>query len=287
MATRIDGFLNLPSSARPEPRRRKTRCWRWGGARWAAGWPCAAWRPPWHAAYVDQPAGHMLEDPRYLGAWEGAAAFVCADAIEYFEGKPDWRIHQAVLYLDAATWTVRGVWRLEGRARAEKNWVPLGEISTDGHSRLLYMHDTMECVELDHAARAQRGPAPKAPPAPQNRKICNNAVGDPKLRGGTPLLPRAGGGWWGLAHVQEGGERKHPYAGWTVRHYTTTMHWYTPDLAVESETPTPRGGGNINLPPAWWRWRTGTPWWRTARRHGRGGGGDKSRRCTGAGAGHP
>ena len=84
---------------------------------------------------------------------------------------------------------------LEGRARAEKNWVPLGEISTDGRSRLLYMHDTMECVELDHAARTQRWQAPpnSGVPPPGKREISKDAVGPPRVRGGTPLLPRAGG----------------------------------------------------------------------------------------------
>ena len=121
MATRIDGFLNptlfrAPGAAAPgDPVLALGRRKMGGGLAVCRVAPAVA-----HAAYVDQPEGHMLEDPRYLGAWDGAAAFVCADAIEYFEGKPDWRIHQAVLYLDAATWTVRGVWRLEGRARGEE-----------------------------------------------------------------------------------------------------------------------------------------------------------------------
>ena len=83
MATRIDGFLNptlfrAPGAASlSDPVLALGRREMGGGLAVCRVAPAVA-----HVAYVDQPAGHVLEDPRYLGAWGGAAAFICADAVE-------------------------------------------------------------------------------------------------------------------------------------------------------------------------------------------------------------
>ena len=126
---------------------------------------CALHPTPRHVAEVALPSGHVLEDPRFLGLWQGLAVFVAADAHEYFSGAGGWRIYQVIVYLDPGTWKVTRVWRLESGAgcTVEKNWVPLGDIDAEGKSRLLYQHDTRVCVMLDHAAQTQTWQRPDTP----------------------------------------------------------------------------------------------------------------------------
>ena len=50
---------------------------------------CEVHPQPRHLATIEQPSGHLLEDPRYLGRFGECRYFVCADAVEYFEGDRD------------------------------------------------------------------------------------------------------------------------------------------------------------------------------------------------------
>ena len=186
-----------------------------------------------HVAYIAQPPGHVLEDPRFVGEWDGCLAFVAADAGEYFRGAAGWRIYQVIVYIDVATWKVRDVWRLASATsdtHVEKNWVPLGScIDAAGRSALLHGHDTLARIELDHAARAQAWSVDDVSGvAPRDSAVRgDDVVGPPFVRGGTPLVRTENDdGWYALAHVQVGDTQTHPTGGWPIRQYVTTLHRY-------------------------------------------------------------
>lgn len=192
---------------------------------------CCIHPAPAHVAEVPLPTGHVLEDPRFLGLWQGAAVFIAADAHEYFSGAGGWRIHQAVFYLDLGTWKIRSVWRLaagDPSRTVEKNWVPIGEtIHDNGTSRLLYQHDCQTWVELDHGAQTQTWHRTLDAPETGRPVHGDDVVGPPFIRGGTPLLPlRQPGTWGGFGHLQTGAEQTHPTGGWPIRQYVTTWHVY-------------------------------------------------------------
>ena len=148
---------------------------------------CALHPTPRHVAEVALPSGHVLEDPRFLGLWQGLAVFVAADAHEYFSGAGGCRIYQVIVYLDPGTWKVTRIWRLESGAgcTVEKNWVPLGDIDAEGKSRLLYQHDTRVCVMLDHAAQTQTWQRPDTPEE-EKTQAGEDVVGPPLCAEGPP-----------------------------------------------------------------------------------------------------
>ena len=160
---RIDGLLNATLCTRSLPAAPDSPIFAVGRKHMAGPLAvCQVFPEVAHAAYVEMPDGHVLEDPRFVGVWEDSLVFMCADAAEYFaDPQPQpWRIYQAVAYLDPETWRVRRVWRVElpGASGVEKNWVPLGLLGPGaaGRSRVLYSHDTCQIAELDHAARTAR-----------------------------------------------------------------------------------------------------------------------------------
>ena len=180
-----------------------------------------------HVAYIEQPEGHAFEDLRYLGVYDGCLAFICADGVEYFTQYGDHSIYQAVLYIDQATWTLRDSWRLQGEGvgRYEKNWVPIGEVTADGTSTLLYSHQSLRRITVDHGARTLVWAADGS------AALNDRSVTD--VRGGTPLVAHPDGGWWGLAHTVDTSEtRQHPVKDRPTCRYRTTYHHYTDALAT-------------------------------------------------------
>ena len=175
-----------------------------------------------HLATLEQPNGHMLEDPRYLGFYDECDHFLCADAIEFFESRGDHTIYQAILSITRDN-EVRDVWRVctPGLQQVEKNWAPVGQLDDKGRCSLLYSHDTLRCATLDCAQR--RVQLEEAPPPLPERSLRG-------VRGGTPLLALPeGAGWWGLGHRTEG-SHTHPHGGYPCPKYITTAHHYSPDL---------------------------------------------------------
>ena len=238
-SVQIDGFLN-PTS------------FRWEGQVHALGRAsdtgplkiCRLHPDVEHVAVIPQPPEANLEDPRYLGVFDGKIAFLCADGMEYYTKRGHHQIYQTVIYIDPSDWTVADLWRLAcddisvAIARVEKNWVPLGELADDV-SVVLYSHMSGRQLALDHRRRTVEERSPAVAEADRSPRTLSS------VRGGTPLLRQKDGTWRSFGHrLDTGRTLRYPFQEYFISQYRATAHHYSADLQqvlAERDLPVWRG----------------------------------------------